>query len=349
MSDGYALPDELQDTFGAKDTSRPAMSAALASKDARLSAAQQGAVTGDGASPSIAFKDVKQHIMCALCDKPIASCLVPLRATPMRCIAVDAIVEAFIPSLCNEDMTSYKARQEEGKSAANKVNKMFWWLQPSAVPGMPNGGPGMPNSSSGMFGGTPVGAPNMAAMMANKGHFVAPPMPAPLPNGGVMTAGLMGAGAFHPAKGLPPQHGSMRRASQPGGAQSGFPQRRSNSFSAGGAMQHGVAQPSLPPQMAASIAAAGFSAPMMSLPTPGTDMESTYLATAQKFGMEGLALPLVYQQHAAQQQFAAQQLGLLQACSELQAVDLHAASPSGHASYADPAQLQQLLQGLYFA
>ncbi len=51
---------------------------------------------------------------------------VPLRAIPMRCIALDSIVEAFLSSLTDADLAAYKARQEEGKSAANKVNKMFW-------------------------------------------------------------------------------------------------------------------------------------------------------------------------------------------------------------------------------
>mgnify|MGYP001807000869 CR=1 FL=1 len=60
------------------------------------------------------------------CVHALALPQVPLRAIPMRCIALDSIVEAFLSSLTDADLVAYKARQEEGKSAANKVNKMFW-------------------------------------------------------------------------------------------------------------------------------------------------------------------------------------------------------------------------------
>ncbi|GFR51185.1 hypothetical protein Agub_g13462 [Astrephomene gubernaculifera] len=370
----YALPDELQDT-SAKDTTR--QSAPAPSKEALLMEHRAGSYNAqtDGTSTSIALKDVKQHVTCALCNNLIASslvlscghqycgsclfdwlgnkpscpnCQVPLRAIPMRCIALDGVVEAFLGSLPDHEVAAYKARQEEGKSAANKVNKMFWWLQPSAMPNMPAGAPSGFAPAPGTAGMSHVGG-----MMAPKQQpFVGPPMPQQLPTGGMMTAGMLGA-AYNQTKNMPQQGGSMRRASQPGGVQQqGFPPRpgaRSNSFSAGGAMPNNMAQPLLPPQMAASIAAAGFSSPAMPMPGSNADLEAAYLATAQKFGMEGLALPLVYQQQLQQQLQQQEQFrGLLHACSELQAVEL-AASPSTQAPYTDPAQLQQLLQGLYFA
>ncbi|GLC56360.1 hypothetical protein PLESTB_001096300 [Pleodorina starrii] len=364
----YTLPDELQDT-SSKDTSRPA--AVLVGKEPRSIEPQFSAHT-EG-TPAVTLKDVKQHVTCALCNNLIASslvlscghqycgsclfdwlgnkpscpnCQVPLRAIPMRCIALDGVVEAFLASLPEEEVAAHKTRQEEGKSAANKVNKMFWWLQPSAMPGMAPGGP------SGYGGAPGAGMPHMSGMPAPKHQsFSGPPLPQQLPSGGVMTAGMMG-GAYNPPKGLQQQGNSMRRASQPGGPQQqSFLQRpggRSNSFSAGGALPSCGPQPALPPQMAASIAAAGFTGPTMTLPGANTDLEAAYLATAQKFGMEGLALPLVYQQQLQQQiQQQEQFRGLLHACSELQAVDL--ASPSTQGPYADPAQLQQLIQGLYFS
>ncbi|EFJ45163.1 hypothetical protein VOLCADRAFT_106116 [Volvox carteri f. nagariensis] len=313
----------LQDT-SSKDTSRQAP--VMAGKDSRPMEPQppQFSAHAEGMLSAIMLKDVKQHVTCALCNNLIASslvlscghqycgsclfdwlgnkpscpnCQVPLRAIPMRCIALDGVVEAFLSSLPEEEVAAYKARQEEGKSAANKVNKMFWWLQPSALPGMaPSGPPG--------FGGAPgAGIPHMNGMAAPKQQsFTGPPMPQQLPSGGVMTAGMLG--------GAPQQQVFLQR-----------PGPRSNSFSAGGALPSCTAQPALPPQMAASIAAAGFSAPTISLPGPNTDLEAAYLATAQKFGMEGLALPLVYQQQL-QHQFQQQEQfrGLLHACSELQAV-----------------------------
>ncbi|GIL71650.1 hypothetical protein Vretifemale_2174 [Volvox reticuliferus] len=355
--ENYVTPDELQDT-SSKDTSRSAP--VLVGKDSRV---VELAALG-GALPAVTLKDVKQHVTCALCNNLIASslvlscghqycgsclfewlgnkpscpnCQVPLRAVPMRCIALDGIVEAFLGSFSVEDVASFKARKEEGKSAANKVNKMFWWLQPSAMPGMaPGGTPGFGCAHG-------AGIPHMQGMAAPKQQPFTGPQMAP---NGAMAAGMV-SGAFNASKGMQ-QQTNVRRSSQPGAAQQGIPQRplvRPNSFSAGGALP---AQPGLPPQMAASIAAAGFSAPSIGLAGSKTDLEAAYLATAQKFGMEGVALPLVYQQHLQQHLQQQEQFrGLMHACSELQPVDM-APSPS-QGPYADPAQLQQLIQGLYFS
>ncbi|KAL6748535.1 hypothetical protein V8C86DRAFT_2875639 [Haematococcus lacustris] len=81
------------------------------------------------------------HVFCgeccaqALVKKPCCpSCQVDLRAIPVRCPALDAIVHAFaIKSLDAVELKAYLARMEEGKSAANKLNKMFWWRLPSAA------------------------------------------------------------------------------------------------------------------------------------------------------------------------------------------------------------------------
>ncbi|KAG2422587.1 hypothetical protein HXX76_015915 [Chlamydomonas incerta] len=383
----YLLPDEvcvvelrLNDTNGKDVASRPAH-AALAVKEAATLEPQSVAASPSGGT--IRLESVKTHVTCALCTNLIASslvlscghqycgsclfdwlgnkpccpsCQVPLRAIPMRCIALDSIVEAFLSSLTDADLVSYKARQEEGKSAANKVNKMFWWLQPSAMPGMPSG------AGSGGYGASPAPVPPMPGMMGPKsGSFSGAPLPQQLPNGGMMTAGLMGAAGYNKSSQSHNGMGGGRRSSNPGAPppqqQQGYPPRagRSNSFSAGGAPHNGMpAPPLLPPQVAASIAAAGFAAPqpMPMGNTGATDFESNYLSFAQKFGMEGVALPLVYQQ--LQQQHQQQQLHqqLLHACAsaDLSGVDLTgASSAASQASYADPAQLQQLLQGLYFA
>ncbi|KAG2430385.1 hypothetical protein HYH02_013747 [Chlamydomonas schloesseri] len=382
----YLLPDEvcvvelrLQDTNGPKDVN----SRASVVKEAASLESQSAAASPSGGI--IKLEAVKSHVTCALCANLIASslvlscghqycgsclfdwlgnkpccpsCQVPLRAIPMRCIALDSIVEAFLTSLSDADLAAYKARQEEGKSAANKVNKMFWWLQPSAMPGAPGGG------GPAGFGTAPAPVPPMPGMMGPKsGSFSGAPLPQQLPNGGIMTAGLMGAAAGFSSK-ASQSHTGMgggRRSSNPGAPQvqqPGFPPRagRANSFSAGGAPHNGMpTQPLLPPQVAASIAAAGFAAPPPMPPVGGggaPDFESNYLSFAQKFGMEGVALPLVYQQLQQQQQQQQLQQQLLHACAsaDLSGVDLTgASSAASQASYADPAQLQQLLQGLYFA
>ncbi|KAG2486109.1 hypothetical protein HYH03_015204 [Edaphochlamys debaryana] len=289
----------------------------------------------------------------------------------MRCIALDGVVEAFMASRPEQEIAAFKARQEEGRSAANKVNKMFWWLQPSVTPGLPGAGPAgmMGPGGAGMMGpGMPCAGP--AGMMGGPKHST--PFQGAMSHPAVAAAAsnMMGAGSSpynnhgnNNGRGLPPSGGSggaghHRRASQPGmpPVQS-FPRHngRSNSFSAGGAGPSGMGNQALPPQMAASIAAASFTQPpSMPLGSAGgsADLEAAYLATAQKFGMEGFALPLVYQQQLQQQQLALQQQehfrGLLNACNDLANADL-TASPPNNQSYADPAQLQQLLQGLYFA
>ncbi|PNH12170.1 E3 ubiquitin-protein ligase [Tetrabaena socialis] len=337
----------------------------------------------DEAAPSVSLSLVKQSVTCAICSDLICStlvlscghqycgsclfdwlgnrpscpsCQVPVRAIPMRCVGLDAIVEAFLTAMPEQEVAAYKARQEEGRSAANKVNKMLWYLQPSAMPGMPQAGP------SG-FGSAPgAGMAPAGAMLAPKQPPTAnPPMPQQV--GGGMASGMQG-GTYNPAKGPSSQAGSMRRQSQPGhhpsaqqqSSQQGFPPRygaRSNSFSAGGAPHGGMVQQpqtSLPPQMAASIAAAGFPAPGLPLCASNTDADAAYYAAAQNYGMEGFTYPLALQQQVAFQQQLQQQeqfRGLLNACNELHNSEMAAAHQSG--SYADPQQLQQLLQGLYFA
>jgi hypothetical protein len=59
---------------------------------------------------------------------------VNLRAIPVRCLALDGIVEALVQSLPQAEMNVYQARVEEGKSAVNKLIKMLWWLQTAAIP-----------------------------------------------------------------------------------------------------------------------------------------------------------------------------------------------------------------------
>ena len=49
-------------------------------------------------------------------------------------------MEALQQFLPEDELAAYRARVEEGKPAANKLNKMFWWLQPAAIPALGTGG-----------------------------------------------------------------------------------------------------------------------------------------------------------------------------------------------------------------
>ena len=70
---------------------------------------------------------------------------VGLRSIPVRCLALDYAAEACVKLLPEDEFAAYKARVEEGKPVANKLNKMFWWLQPAAIPAL--GSNGMENTA----------------------------------------------------------------------------------------------------------------------------------------------------------------------------------------------------------
>ncbi|KAF6258946.1 hypothetical protein COO60DRAFT_1068765 [Scenedesmus sp. NREL 46B-D3] len=59
-----------------------------------------------------------------------------LRAVPVRCLAMDKVAASIVPSLTAEQQQQYAKRKQDGQSAADKVNKMFWYLAPTALPGL---------------------------------------------------------------------------------------------------------------------------------------------------------------------------------------------------------------------
>lgn len=88
------------------------------------------------------------------CD--LLSVQVSLRAIPVRCLALDSMVQAFAKTLPKAEADAHTARVEEGRTAANKLNKLYWYLQPQVpltgidgmggpcpAPGMPGAGPMM--------------------------------------------------------------------------------------------------------------------------------------------------------------------------------------------------------------
>lgn len=71
------------------------------------------------------------HIFCGDClfgflnTKPSCpTCQVNLRAIPVRCLALDSVVSAFEHCLPPTEAEDWKRRTEDGKSAANKLNKV---------------------------------------------------------------------------------------------------------------------------------------------------------------------------------------------------------------------------------
>jgi hypothetical protein len=109
----------------------------------------------------LVHESIKEQLKCALCTKLIAAplvvscghmfcgqclfeylnkepmcptCQMGLRAVPVRCLAVDAIGDSLKASMPAKEREKFAKRVEEGRSAADKVNKVFWWLAPQAVP-----------------------------------------------------------------------------------------------------------------------------------------------------------------------------------------------------------------------
>ncbi|WIA30416.1 hypothetical protein OEZ86_000501 [Tetradesmus obliquus] len=57
-----------------------------------------------------------------------------LRAVPVRCLAMDKVAATIVPSLTAEQQQQYAKRKQDGQGTADKVNKMFWYLAPTALP-----------------------------------------------------------------------------------------------------------------------------------------------------------------------------------------------------------------------
>lgn len=81
------------------------------------------------------------HLFCGDCiskhlsEKPSCpTCNMDLRAVPVRCLAMDKVAAFVVPSLATEQQQHYAKRKKDGQCAADKVNKMFWYLAPSALP-----------------------------------------------------------------------------------------------------------------------------------------------------------------------------------------------------------------------
>ena len=99
---------------------------------------------------------------------------------------MDGVVEALGHVLSKQELDAYHARAEEGKSAANKINKMFWWLQPAAIPALGdaqaqnlNTGAGHPqhNNASAAAGVAMAGAPAPSRVRSSSGGGAPPPAP----------------------------------------------------------------------------------------------------------------------------------------------------------------------------
>jgi hypothetical protein len=112
------------------------------------------------------------HMFCGAClcdylnkDPMCPTCQMGLRAVPVRCLAVDAVVDAMMGGLAPCDKERYSKRVADGKSAADRINKTFWWLAPQAVPiaGASSGQVGLSFSNAQLNAQLP---PQQAAAMA---------------------------------------------------------------------------------------------------------------------------------------------------------------------------------------
>eukprot|EP00955_Chlamydomonas_euryale_P074403 362018-Chlamydomonas_euryale.AAC.10 len=116
-----------------------------------------------------------------------------LRAIPVRCLALDgvaAVIQLHMPA--DPGGTSYETRVEEGKSAANQLNKMLWWLQ-STTPALgDNSGPLVGAKSGSMIGG------GMPSLPTRK-------VPAQMPTWQMLSAGMQSRSSGS-------QHGQCTRA-----------------------------------------------------------------------------------------------------------------------------------------
>eukprot|EP00775_Hariotina_reticulata_P011648 gene11648-11793_t len=91
-----------------------------------------------------------------------------LRAVPVRCLAMDKVAASIVPSLPQQQQQQYAKRYKDGQCTADKVNKMFWWLAPAALP---SGGPMAPTTPAGAL---PVTCPPFAAAPALPGTAPGP-------------------------------------------------------------------------------------------------------------------------------------------------------------------------------
>lgn len=152
---------------------------------------------------------IKEHLTCGLCSGPFAqslvltcshlfcgdcllkrlqqegltskqtcpTCNMDLRAVPVRCLAMDKIAAAIVPSLPLEQQQQYSKRCRDGQTAADQINKMLWWLTPTHMGGPLGaaGGPSTPTAAlhpaaaANMLGGAfgSIGSGMSMAMAAN--------------------------------------------------------------------------------------------------------------------------------------------------------------------------------------
>ena len=65
------------------------------------------------------------------------------------------------------ERNAFRRRFEDGQTVANKLNKMFWWLQPAAIPAIGGASDGPAISSLGLSCSGPVPIPQMNASIGN--------------------------------------------------------------------------------------------------------------------------------------------------------------------------------------
>jgi hypothetical protein len=187
---------------------------------------------------------IKEHLTCGLCNGPFAqslvltcshlfcgdcllkrlseagigntkqscpTCNMDLRAVPVRCLAMDKVAAAIVPSLPQDQQQAYSKRCRDGQTAADQINKMLWWLTPGNTlgPGGPlgAGGPSTPTAAlhsaaaaagmlgAGAFGGMSMGMSTNPSVLGGLGDPKASSgLPAPF---GALGAAAAAAAAAH--------------------------------------------------------------------------------------------------------------------------------------------------------
>ncbi|GBF89973.1 hypothetical protein Rsub_02679 [Raphidocelis subcapitata] len=142
------------------------------------------------------------HLFCGAClsDRLICSpkcpaCHMALRAIPIRCRAVDHVIDALLPALSEARRDAFRRRREGGEGAASMVAKMLWHLEAGAA-GRRRGAEPRGGAAPRLGAARDAGPITLPAGAAGGAAASAPPFNLPMQLGGLSlgTAGLAFSG-----------------------------------------------------------------------------------------------------------------------------------------------------------
>lgn len=145
-------------------------------------------------SPRVCVEDLTPHLRCGLCREPVAgslvlscghlfcgaclcdhltrtpacpACQMSLRAIPVRCIAIDHVVGALLPSLAPQQQDAFRRRKQRGECAPSIIAKMLWWLEAGAPA---PGGAGDPAAAAAAAARMPPAGPPLLQQQLQPQH-----------------------------------------------------------------------------------------------------------------------------------------------------------------------------------